>query len=70
MRRLPLLVVAASLALAAPLRAQGADPYAAAADRLIDAALRDTTGYHQLGVLVDRFGHRLSGSESLLSRAA
>jgi carboxypeptidase Q len=65
MRRLPLLVVAASLALAAPLRAQGADPYAAAADRLIDAALRDTTGYHQLGVLVDRFGHRLSGSESL-----
>jgi carboxypeptidase Q len=40
--------------------------YRAAADRLIDAALtgRDAT-WDRLAVLVDRFGHRLSGSESL-----
>lgn len=35
------------------------------ADRLIDAALKDTAGYARLATLTDRFGHRLSGSKSL-----
>ena len=39
--------------------------YRADADRLIDAALSDTTGYSRLGYLVDTFGSRLSGSASL-----
>ena len=39
--------------------------YRAPADRLIDAALADTTAYRRLGFLVDRFGNRPSGSESL-----
>src|SRR6185436_10761695 len=37
----------------------------AAADRLVQAALRDSAAYARLGVLVDRFGSRPSGSESL-----
>ncbi|HUG39968.1 MAG TPA: M28 family metallopeptidase [Longimicrobiales bacterium] len=36
-----------------------------AADRLIDAALADSAAWHRLAELVDRFGHRFSGSESL-----
>ena len=39
--------------------------YQAAADRLIDAALADSAAYRRLAELVDRFGHRLSGSSSL-----
>lgn len=35
------------------------------AHRLIDAALADSTGWSRLADLVDRFGHRFSGSESL-----
>lgn len=56
---------------ALPATAQGLDPpdipqeYHADADRLIDAALRDPTGWDRLTELVDRFGHRFSGSESL-----
>ena len=42
-----------------------AEPYRGVADRLIDAALRDSSAYERLSTLVDRFGHRLSGSESL-----
>jgi carboxypeptidase Q len=56
----------------APAAAQGpATPaeipaaYRATADRLIDAALADSAAYARLTELVDRFGHRLSGSESL-----
>ncbi len=41
------------------------EAYRADADRLIDAALADTTGWSRLAELVDRFGHRFSGSESL-----
>jgi len=37
----------------------------AVADRIIDAALADSAAYQRLSVLVDEFGHRLSGSESL-----
>ena len=39
--------------------------YRAVADRIIDAALADSGAYTRLTELVDRFGHRLSGSESL-----
>lgn len=39
--------------------------YRDAADRLIDAALRDSAAHQRLSVLVDRFGHRFSGSTSL-----
>lgn len=39
--------------------------YRAVADRIIDAALADSSAYARLAELVDRFGHRLSGSASL-----
>ena len=39
--------------------------YQAVADSLIRAATRDSAAYARLGVLVDRFGHRASGSASL-----
>ncbi len=42
-----------------------AEAYREAADRLIDAALADGAAYERLAELVDRFGHRFSGSESL-----
>src|ERR1043166_2458349 len=35
------------------------------ADRLIDAASRDTAAYDRLAILTDRFGPRLSGSKPL-----
>ncbi|MGH7528066.1 MAG: M20/M25/M40 family metallo-hydrolase [Gemmatimonadales bacterium] len=61
----------AILALAATpgaVSAQGAGiaaTYRAAADSLIREATRDSAAYARLGTLVDRFGHRLSGSRSL-----
>ncbi len=39
--------------------------YRATADRLIDAALKDTDGYAKLTYLCDRIGNRISGSRSL-----
>ncbi|HKG91488.1 MAG TPA: M28 family metallopeptidase [Gemmatimonadaceae bacterium] len=39
--------------------------YRADADRLIEAALRDSAAYRRLAEMVDRFGNRLSGSASL-----
>ena len=36
-----------------------------AADRLIDAALGDSAAHKRLSTLADRFGHRMSGSQSL-----
>ncbi|MDX1617290.1 MAG: M28 family metallopeptidase [Balneolaceae bacterium] len=42
-----------------------ADAYAGEAQKLIDAALADTASFERLTYFVDRFGHRLSGSESL-----
>lgn len=41
------------------------EAYRATANRIIDAALADSAAFARLTVLVDRFGHRLSGSESL-----
>ena len=60
----------AALSAAAPLRAQGGGPtiasrYHGVADSLIDAAMRDSAAYQRLGILVDRFGNRLSGSANL-----
>src|SRR4051812_4201163 len=42
-----------------------AQAYRASADSLIRAATRDSAAYRRLGELVDRFGHRFSGSASL-----
>jgi len=39
--------------------------YREAADRLIDAALSDSSAYHRLSALVDQFGPRFSGSSNL-----
>jgi carboxypeptidase Q len=39
--------------------------YREAADRLIDAALADSAAYRRLTLLVDKFGHRFSGSTNL-----
>jgi len=41
--------------------------YRADANRLIQAAMSDTFGWSRLATLVDRFGHRLSGSQALES---
>ncbi len=52
-----------------PLAAQAAprsvEDYRAVADRIVDAALADSTAWQRLAELTDRFGNRLSGSESL-----
>src|SRR5213594_3607148 len=48
------------------LRAQfSIEQHRAVADQLIQAATRDSASYKRLARLVDGFGHRLSGSESL-----
>ena len=66
--RSALLAVLLGLA-AAPLSAQSPDslvaPYRPVADRIIRTALADSSAWRRLAELVDRFGHRLSGSESL-----
>ena len=64
--RLSSILTAAVLAVPAPSFAQ--DPVESlrpASDRLIAAALADSAAYRRLAVLVDRFGHRASGSRSL-----
>lgn len=40
-------------------------PHRAAADRLIDAATRDSFAHRRLALLGDKFGHRFSGAPSL-----
>ncbi len=42
-----------------------ADRYREVADQIIDAALADSAAYARLTEMVDLFGHRFSGSESL-----
>jgi carboxypeptidase Q len=42
-----------------------AERYQASADRIIATALADSSAWDRLAELTDRFGHRLSGSESL-----
>ncbi|MHB1170573.1 MAG: M20/M25/M40 family metallo-hydrolase, partial [Longimicrobiales bacterium] len=71
MRRPALFIACAltSVALLAPAPAAAQQDAVAAlkpaADRLIDAALADTAAWERLTYLVDRFGSRFSGSESL-----
>jgi len=64
------LLAALAVSLAASVSsAQTPDPiaakYTADADRLIDAALRDSAAWNRLALLTDTFGHRLSGSQAL-----
>lgn len=47
------------------LPAQTVASYKPTTDKLIQAALADSSAYERLGLLVDKFGHRLSGSASL-----
>jgi carboxypeptidase Q len=60
-----LLVAAVSSSPVAAQEGTLAERYRAVADRIIDAALADSSAYERLGLLVDGFGHRFSGSESL-----
>jgi carboxypeptidase Q len=66
-----MLLLAALFAGAPAAHAQAFDPqtipatYRQVADRLIDAATADQHAYDRLAELVDRFGPRLSGSQSL-----
>jgi carboxypeptidase Q len=65
-RRPRSLFLAIALLAPLPLRAQLAtESHRAAADRLIDAATRDSAAHRRLSTLADRFGHRMSGSPSL-----
>lgn len=61
-----LLCIAALCAAPFTLRAQlDVEPHRAASTQLIQAALKDSAAYQRLARLVDGFGHRMSGSESL-----
>ena len=64
--RLAAAIVGAVLALA-PVRAHAQSPetYRAAADRLIDAATRDSAAWNRMAELTDTFGPRVSGSAAL-----
>ena len=65
-RRLLALAAVASTLLGSALSAQSiTERQRADANRLIDAALRDTTAYARLADLTDRFGNRISGSKAL-----
>ena len=69
MRLRPIAILAALATFATSGAAQSTDPivtkYRADADRLIDAALRDSAAWNRLALMTDTFGHRLSGSRSL-----
>ena len=55
-----------ALALCHPLRAQSvADRYRADANRIIDAALKDSTAWNRLAEMTETFGNRLSGTPAL-----
>ncbi len=68
-RLFSLATLASVLALHAPTQAAAQAGsiagYQPIADSLIRAATEDSAAYARLGILVDRFGHRLSGSASL-----
>ncbi len=64
-RGLATLLVASTVTASAGMAQSILDRYRAAADSLIDAALADSAAYERLTVLVDTYGHRFSGSESL-----
>ena len=57
--------LAALTALTAPVRVTATaqtEPYRVTADRLIDAAVKDSAAWNKIAELTDTFGHRLSGS--------
>ena len=59
-------VLLTAAALARPLAAQTvADRYRADANRIIDAALKDSTAWNRLGEMTEKFGNRLSGTPAL-----
>jgi len=60
-----LAVLVLPTARAAQAQQPGIAAYRAAADSLIHAATADSSAYRRLGLMVDTFGHRLSGSASL-----
>jgi carboxypeptidase Q len=59
------LLVPLSLGLTARAGAQSTETYRAAADRLIDAAMKDSAAWNRIAELTDTFGHRVSGSVAL-----
>jgi carboxypeptidase Q len=63
-RRIAAALLTAAFASAAGAQA-GIETHRAAADRLIDAATRDSAAHRRLALLGDKFGHRFSGSRSL-----
>src|SRR4051812_18333894 len=64
--RSPLLSALAVMLAAAPVSAQiDIAPHRAAADRLIDAALKDSAAHRRLAQLADGFGPRFSGTPNL-----
>jgi carboxypeptidase Q len=68
MRALLSLVLATAVLTIRPadrLSAQAPQSYSTTANRLIDAALRDSAAWQKLARLTDTFGHRLSGGASL-----
>jgi carboxypeptidase Q len=68
MRKIRLARAAALVALAlcpSLAAAQNAATYRAATDRLIDAAMKDSSAWNRIAELTDTFGHRLSGSDAL-----
>src|SRR5215216_3795387 len=58
-------IAAALFVLPHRLGAQSAEIYRAAADRLIDAATRDSAAWNRIAELTDTFGPRVSGSAAL-----
>ncbi len=64
MRTLTRVAVIATLAVTS-LHAQSADTYRPTANRLIDAALKDSAAWNKIAELTDTFGNRLSGSDAL-----
>lgn len=64
--RSSILATLASVALAHPLAAQSiADRYRGDANRIIDAALKDSTAWNRLAEMTEKFGNRLSGTPAL-----
>src|SRR6186713_967815 len=55
-----------AVGLTTPLGAQSiTDRYRADANRIIDAALKDSTAWNRLAEMTETYGNRLSGSQSL-----
>src|SRR4029450_10444328 len=56
-----------ALALTHPVQAQSpiADRYRNDANRIIDAALKDSTAWNRLAEMTEKFGNRLSGTPAL-----